>query len=383
MDKHTKLLLSPLIYIFTFMLVVYIGVNLPMNKPTYSASIGDACCIGGQYVNGNCLITKTSSSDDSSSGWTCQPNSFNSCCLREYIDDDGNTAEEIHATIANQCPSGEKTLPIENCGAQQYNCQMYDNSRLGVINASGSCVKAGTATGSGYRVCFKDAAGYISDCDRYGCDIGADGKVVSDCPVDTLYSVCSRWSPTKWDEVEGSGNQGAGLSQSEFVNHVFTGNATYYCVAGTSIHPSDSDPEPTPTNTCSNLYLSTASACKQTASKKCGSAGYTGCTTKDSNNCYTYTCKTTPSTPQTKISCYVCNVDGSDFPIKATSTADATTKTGGVNCKEQPDMTKCDDPPTIITNPGTGNVAIIFVWIIGIMTFGYAIWYFKKVSSIN
>ena len=46
------------------------------------------------------------------------------------------------------------------------------------------------------------------------------------------------------------------------------------------------------------------------------------------------------------------------------------------------DMSKCDTP-TVITNPSTGNVAIIFVWIIGIMTFGYTIWYFKKVSSMN
>lgn len=97
----------------------------------------------------------------------------------------------------------------------------------------------------------------------------------------------------------------------------------------------------------------------------------TGITSK---NCATTSESNCSGIPVTN--CYECN--GSKKYVMADSDADAKSKSGGSNC-----TVVTTDKCNTVTPPATGTVGIIVAWIIGILTIGYSLWYFKKSSSLN
>ena len=74
--------------------------------------------------------------------------------------------------------------------------------------------------------------------------------------------------------------------------------------------------------------------------------------------------------------CYQCN--GSKKYVMADSDAAAKSKSGGTSCTIVT-TDKCNE----ITPPKTGTFGIIVAWIVGMMTIGYAMWYYKKSSSLS
>ena len=72
--------------------------------------------------------------------------------------------------------------------------------------------------------------------------------------------------------------------------------------------------------------------------------------------------------------CYECN--GTKKYVMATSDADAKSQSGGTSCTIVT-TNKCNE----VNPPKTGTFGIIVAWIIGMMTIGYAMWYFKKVKT--
>ena len=87
-------------------------------------------------------------------------------------------------------------------------------------------------------------------------------------------------------------------------------------------------------------------------------------------------------TPTTVLSCFKCG----DKYYKATSKAVAAS-TAGVsadNCSEV-SMSYCNGGGggTPSSNPQTGSVAVVVAWLIGLSAIGYAVWYFKRMGSIE
>lgn len=78
----------------------------------------------------------------------------------------------------------------------------------------------------------------------------------------------------------------------------------------------------------------------------------------------------------TVTNCYECN--GSKKYVMADSDAEAKTKSGGTSC-----TVVVTDKCNTVDPPKTGTFGIVVAWIIGMMTIGYAMWYFKKSSSLS
>ena len=124
---------------------------------------------------------------------------------------------------------------------------------------------------------------------------------------------------------------------------------------------------------CTDDERKTVAACQKKANEVCGSAGYSGCNITDSNKCYVFTCKS-------------CADDERKTPeacrAKANEACGNAGYTGCTNSDIDDDACYtfiCKVPE----NPKTGTAAIIIAWIIGIMTIGYASWYYYKSKSFN
>ena len=116
---------------------------------------------------------------------------------------------------------------------------------LGVVAIVGSLVaiisiqSKGTYAASTYTVIFRRAEGdnMCADGDNVKCITGPDGKITQ-CSYD-YSSICTSWSlsPCK---VGSNGicasqtDQSVDITSAGVPSHVFTGNVTYYCKAGSS-----------------------------------------------------------------------------------------------------------------------------------------------------
>ena len=459
MNKHTKLLLSPLLYIFTFVLVVYLGVNLTMTKGTYSATgyycpsgyelhtigVQNKCCPNGYsyFSNGKCFkfldyrdfttIQDGScyASDDAIIG-DCYKNSIDATC-DGIIDANfncvaaGTTGGACYlanhrytwstTTVSGGIIVNKTEAECKGCESQYYwdafssscvynsntqgsGCYVRNNEYVwwddspvgdgwtkvnGITDSAtcyaqsqfgdgcaegyykdedGNCVEL-NPVGGRYQVCLGTADGTYDATCHYKCYIDASGKVDPTC-VNQMYATCGLWSPMPWDGVDihiRPSNQTPTLNQTDFSALRFSANAYYYCVAGSSIHgnptPTPDIPTPIPSTPVPNTPtpIITSTPIPNTPTPK----------------------PATPTpTPKPQISCFRCDVNGSYMYQETTSSDEAARITGGKDC-ESVDSAKCNTP----INPPTGNVAIIVVWIIGIMTIGYAFWYFKKVNSLE
>ena len=93
------------------------------------------------------------------------------------------------------------------------------------------------------------------------------------------------------------------------------------------------------------------------------------CSVTDKSNC----------SGNTTDKCYECQAKGATTQhVMAKSLDEAKNKSGYVNCSEVA-TDKCNSGG----NPQTGTVGIIIAWVVALFTVGYAIWYFKKSSSLD
>ena len=256
----------------------------------YKAGDGNSCYLR-VVVNPSCSTCSSSyEATNHCNGVAANYNGSHTCnCTYASEDKEwycwfDDTISECMVDATSTTPTCDSGYPSATACEQEARGKCT-NGYTGCVTATNGCYSYtcnSAPTTSEYTVTFNNAT------DEYwlfDCKTDNSGKVDSYC-VSNASSWCGSWST---DKYTGSGSQTHNIiSSSNLSTKTFTGNATYYCVSGTSIH----EPGTPPTQTCSNDKLSTASKCKETASAACGDAGYTGCTTTDSNACYSYTCKT-------------------------------------------------------------------------------------------
>ena len=140
---------------------------------------------------------------------------------------------------------------------------------LGVVAIVGSLVaiisiqSKGTYAASTYTVIFRRAEGdnMCADGDNVKCITGPDGKITQ-CSYD-YSSICTSWSlsPCK---VGSNGicasqtDQSVDITSAGVPSHVFTGNVTYYCKAGSS--------KSEPPFQCTDIKMPSSSSSKPSSS---------------------------------------------------------------------------------------------------------------------
>ena len=165
---------------------------------------------------------------------------------------------------------------------------------------------------------------------------------------------------------------------SPTTNVTINGDTTWWRCVGGGNPPGDptnpTDPPSGETQTCyvcvsgeKSQYVRASSSANaaQAATTLSGITAANCATTSESN------CTGLPVT-----NCYECN--GSKKHVMAESDADAKSESGGTSCTIVT-TDKCNE----ITPPKTGTFGIIVAWVVGMMTIGYAMWYYKKSSSLS
>lgn len=114
---------------------------------------------------------------------------------------------------------------------------------LGIVAVVGSLVaiisiqSGGTYAAGTYTITFKGAEGYEL-CGGLTCTTGPDGKVAN-C-TGSYSGICNSWSTTPCNigssgVCAGSSGQTLAITSNNVVNHVYTSDVTYYCLAGSSL----------------------------------------------------------------------------------------------------------------------------------------------------
>ena len=472
-----------IISISCLVLILFIGIYLINYKATYSFIDTDGNTVGEDEIT-NC--------DTSNDG-----NNSTNCITIPECDSIGNASDCVKRddcswNYSKGCFKKDTTGVSCDSIGNASDCVKRDDCSWSY--ASG-CTERKITTS--HRICLAMADGtYAQECNHF-CDTDSSGKVTSDC-LNQMYAVCNKWSTIRWNEIEGSNNQGTGLSKEEFASKVFTSTETYYCVAGssqgssgsgsggsTTTSPVDTFTQTpiTETKTCSNDTGKSISSCQTAAVNECGDRGYVGCYKADSNACYTYTCKsssclnsslnthdacvnnakiicgdkgyvgcTTPNDGECYVSTcadqiktctndnlknpeacktsaelacgnrgytgcttpnqdecysYTCNEEVSPEPepeptnecsnvhlkdagaCKATAQSDCGDR-GYTGCDSADSegcyKYSCNNVTTGSTtddNPQTGSVTTAIIILLGLFTFGYSLWYYKKINSLK
>lgn len=268
------------------------------------------------------------------------------------------------------------------------------------------------------------------------CETDVNGKLDADC-ITQISKVCSKWSP----QSQKDGPQTEQIPSSEFANMIFGSDAEYYCVSGSSGNYNIGCYECLADNTivhwaasgegnsaCPGGYKKiheNIDNCKVYACYECiGNKNYMewrysalsddNCpsgynrTTKTQAECkpivpeQCYVCKnnnnvmkwsnngnadsncSTGYNPDPRSqnecrsvipsACYVCKNDKNIYSWKNNGNADSSCSSG----YNKTDLPQSECKP--IVNPPTGNIAIFFVWVLGIGCLAYSLYYYRNVK---
>lgn len=153
---------------------------------------------------------------------------------------------------------------------------------LGIVAVIGSLVaiisiqSGATYAYDSYTITFKGAEGYEL-CGGLTCKTGPDGKVAN-C-TGSYSGICNSWSTTKCNVgasgvCNNTGGQALAITSNNIVNHVYTSDVTYYCLAGSSLankdcngaRPSSSIPSSAPSSSIPSSIPSSSSSSLPTPS---------------------------------------------------------------------------------------------------------------------
>lgn len=232
------------------------------------------------------------------------------------------------------------------------------------------------------------------------CYTDTGGKLDSDC-INTIGGICVRWSPDKYYGIPQS-NQ---IAVSEFAGMTFNQNQNYYCVGGTSGNYNMG------CYVCKTDQTIMHWSSNENANENC-SAGYIKSTTIiNENECVMvvpdscYVCKTDSNIMKWKNNgngdndcssgydpiekdigqcktiipdmCYVCKNNNNVMKWDNDGLADGNCSAGYTATN-----TPREDCATIV-NPPTNDIMIFMVWIVGLGTICYSIYYYKRLKSYN
>lgn len=329
------------------------------------------------------------------------------CWVPEEPNCGGDSTHKVWSNTENKCvcASGYTENGVGTCSPSTQNCQTKtqcetDNPGYLCINGGNGCY---TKSSNACYKCTKGSTAYYTYTNEGGCPLA---ESYSKCASDTqgknrLYLMEHNTSTGATSVVNvlecvQDANEECKVSPggtwyhektcdrlvSPTSNVTINGDTTWWrCVGGGTI-PTDPPGDPTnPTNppsgetkTCyvcvsgeksQYVWASSSANAAQAATTLSGITAKNCATTSESN------CKGLPVT-----NCYECN--GSKKHVMAESDADAKTKSGGTSCNIVT-TDKCNE----ITPPKTGTFGIIVAWVVGMMTIGYAMWYYKKSSSLS
>ena len=192
------------------------------------------------------------------------------------------------------------------------------------------------------------------------CKTDASGKLDEDC-ISTISNVCSKWSIQPW---KGSGHtQSNPIASSEFANMTFSQDANYYCYAGSS---GNYDMGCYVCNSDSNIMKWHANG---NSDNEC-SAGYTKSSTiLTEDKCVTII-------PD---SCYVCSSDNNIMKWDNNGDSDNKCSAGYISINKP--KNECVTKHNTDDNPKTGNILIFIVYIIGLSTICYSLYYYKNLKE--
>ena len=233
------------------------------------------------------------------------------------------------------------------------------------------------------------------------CKTDENGKLDNDC-VSAISTVCSRWSLDPW---YGSNTQSNQIQSSQFANMVFTADTNYYCVAGSSgtynkgcyVCKDDPNIMKWKFNTNSDADCSSGYTKSSTITQEdlCVSIVPDSCYVCNSdnnvmkwdnngdsdNNCSSGYSPIDKSQNECKTiipdSCYVCNNDNNVMKWDNNGNSDDKCSSGYTSVNRP--QNQC----VIVENPKTGNILIFIVWILGLGSICYALYYFKGLKTNN
>lgn len=250
------------------------------------------------------------------------------------------------------------------------------------------------AASQGYKVVFNR---YEDTEVMKTCRTNAAGKLDNDC-LSAINDVCSSWS--SYSKNDSNKQSDDSYTVDQLKNKVFTEDKNMYCVSGTSKQGYDKGCYVCKSN--SNIMKWKFNT---KADDDC-SGGYEKDTSINEENCVSVV-------PD---SCYVCDADsnvmkwdnngdgdsecsgGYSKTDKAESECVTIVPSACYVCRNDSNIMKWDNDPSgdskcssgytpvaksesecvPVENPKTGNILIFFVWVLGITTLCYSIYYFKN-----
>lgn len=278
---------------------------------------------------------------------------------------------------------------LENKKNKKTNFILITILSIGIIYILGSTY----AADQGYKIVFNRAQGTEV---MKTCYTDASGKLDDDC-LSAINDVCSKWS---LDRYTGSNTQGYQQTIQNLRDITFTEDENYYCVAGSS---------QSGYNKGCYICKSNSNVMKWKFNTKADddcSDGYEKDTSINEENCVSII----PN------SCYICNADNNVMKWDNHGDSDNECSSGYSKvdkpqsecvtivpnacyvCRNDSNIMKWDNNPNgdskcssgytpvakaesecvPVENPKTGNIVIFFVWVLGLTTLCYSIYYFKN-----
>ena len=371
------------------------GCTGTVNPP--SSSVPPSCAINWYLSGGKCVECPNGYKSSGGSSTIC----YISCSANTYL-------ASANATSCTQCSNG-KTSKAHNvnygntssctcvypqgqtqCESAQTGrkcslvggCYVPDGCKTGYTDLNGICAPSSepptcssdrTYYPTGEPECESKSNGYVCSCDLKFC-----------CKVTT--------TPLGGDGYECTNPGGFKGTCGQSTLRVCQGGGQFSCKLGSSTYTYTCQYEGTDANglsisnctlnntsTCSSLIPSgwilggeSKSSCITSAESKCGTGKYEGCQTAihDEDNtisCFSYKCSESGSGGGGNISPNPTSTEPPKSTEKPTSTQSAASTEKNV--------------PS--SNPQTGTAGIIVAWIVGLVAIVYALWYFRKSSSIK
>lgn len=376
-------------------------VNVGATEEENYVSLGYECTGSGEIIYYSCTQTANA---------TCTNiEETNDACYRCASDADeytyvwkssaGGCSLQSAYTTKNTCEANNQQQSCQYSSAAScraafkgYNCYEDPNNNGCYIKSTNACYactkndktyytytnEGGCPLADNYERCAVDTKGknrlYLMQYDR---STGSTSTInVLECNYDAVEECTVNPGGTWYHEKECIRNVG------NTTNVTINGDTTWWtCVGTPSGGGSGGDNPPASGTTPSNPSSSEKKTCyvcvsgeksqyvwaSSSANAASAATTLTGITSK---NCATTSESNCSGIPVTN--CYECN--GSKKYVMADSDADAKSKSGGSSC-----TIVTTDKCNTVTPPATGTVGIIVAWIIGILTIGYSMWYFKKV----
>lgn len=195
------------------------------------------------------------------------------------------------------------------------------------------------------------------------CKTDESGKINDEC-MSVIKTICNKWSTEKY---YGDNVQDNATNVSNFTSKVFTSDMDYYCVANSSLPTADS----IGCYVCKNNSNIMKWHTNNNADSNC-SAGY-NFVNKSESECITIV----------QDSCYVCKNNSNIMKWDTNGNADSNCSSGynSINKPKSECITIVPEEKETIENPETGKIMIYFVWIIGVSSICYAIYYYKSIKN--